>query len=734
MRRQDVVLAPARDQTARALREARRTGVLSLPARNLSAFPREVYHLEEHMDKDEKKWECVDLVKIDVSHNSIPELADDIGGLATVTSFKLAQNGLQTLPDGFFQLTALIYLDLSHNQLQRDLSEHIGALVNLKELGLAANKLIALPQSLGNLVSLEVLRVEENALASLPDRIGELKRLHTLSAHSNQLTRLPPSFASLANMQTLDLKRNRLESTSASLSRLLKLKFLDLRQNRLVAFPVLPESAALDQVFLGYNALASINEDSVLRVKDSITVLDMRDNKLSILPATVACLHRLKTLDVSNNDLADLPPGLGYLKHLNHIVVDGNPLRAIRRSVLSAGCESLKKYLRTRGAPPPGVDALEEEVDELQLHRERLARKAGSTTSPSRASGELDHLFRGAAASGTLDFSAKGVHEVPSELVGAGSYNFASTLLHLNLSKNGLTHLPAAIGTLSALVSLTVEENSLKSVDPSIATLRHLQLLRARKNQLSSDAVNACLGGHPAIGASLKELDLRNNALAQVPTGLRRLRAMETLLLSFNRIESLDGFPWGELASASVVSISDNRLRSLGTIYLAPRLASLSFENNNLAQVPCELGLCPHLRAVYVNGNPQKTVRGALIVKGSAEILAYLKNKCPPNAVLPLPPRSLSPPSSPPSALVASRPATTAVSTREATTPVPSRGSGNDDDVRATLARLAGEIAALELELEAVALSAPKRFALKKEVARLRSARLREERKLLQHG
>lgn len=51
MRRQDVVVAPTRDQTARALREARRTGFLSMPARSLTEFPANAYHLEEHMDK-----------------------------------------------------------------------------------------------------------------------------------------------------------------------------------------------------------------------------------------------------------------------------------------------------------------------------------------------------------------------------------------------------------------------------------------------------------------------------------------------------------------------------------------------------------------------------------------------------------------------------------------------------------------------------------------------------------
>lgn len=214
---------------------------------------------------------------------------------------------------------------------------------------------------------------------------------------------------------------------------------------------------------------------------------------------------------------------------------------------------------------------------------------------------------------------------------------------------------------------------------------------------------------------------------------------METLLLSFNRIESLDGFPWSELASASVVSLSDNRLRSLGTIYHIPRLASLSFENNNVTHVPSELGLCPHLRALYMNGNPQKTVRGGVIAKGSAEILAYLKNKLPPNAVMPTP-STVSVSVSPlPSALVVSRPATVVsigADTREVKKPVlptdsGSANDGDDDDVvRGTLVRLTDEIAALELELERVALSAPKRFALKKEVALLRSTRIREERKL----
>ncbi|KAG1707432.1 hypothetical protein DVH05_026632 [Phytophthora capsici] len=749
LRQQDVVLAPARDQTARALREARRSGVLSLPARNLTEFPSQAYHLEEHLDKDEKKWECIDLVKIDLSHNAISSISDEIGGLTTVISIKLTKNALQVLPEGFFQLQALTYLDLSHNHLKQDLSESFGSLIALKELVISGNKLSRLPNSITLLENLEALHIDENQLEYLPERIGNLRKLHVLNAHSNQLASLPPSFGSLENMQNLDLKKNRLESTGDALGTLSRLKFLDLRQNKLVTFPVLPGGAALDQVFLGYNTLFSIDELSILRVKDKITVLDMRDNKLAHLPANIACLYRLKTLDVANNDLSDLPPGLGYLKHLNHLIVDGNPLRAIRRSVISAGCESLKKYLRTRGAPPAGVDVLEEERDELQLERERMEQAAHVNTDGfQHPTFDYTGQFREAAASGTLILMNSLLSTLPTELVGHGHFNFGSTLVHLNLSSNQLQSIPASIGELASLKTLTVEENNLQSLHPFIGALPHLELLRLRKNHLSAESISELFGNSPSVGATLKELDLRNNNIAALPLEICQLHCLETLLLSFNRIETLDHFPWSQLARVSVVSVSDNKLRSLGRIYDAPLLASLSFENNNLTKVPCELGLCPHLRAIYMNGNPQRTVRGAVIAKGSAEILSYLKNKLPPNTVL-----------SPPSPVAINRqvkskkPPSSAASNQVDTgtpridnmyaaqgsgktkgpapiAPLDSSTQSENAAIELELSKLSAQIEDLECQLDDHALSAPKRFALKKELAMVRSKKIRAARNL----
>ncbi|OWZ01764.1 hypothetical protein PHMEG_00026789, partial [Phytophthora megakarya] len=330
---------------------------------------------------------------------------------------------------------------------------------------------------------------------------------------------------------------------------------------------------------------------------------------------------------------------------------------------------------------------------------------------------------------------------LPTDLVGQGQFNFGSNLVHLNLSSNQLQSLPASIGELASLKSLTVEDNELHTLHPSIAALPHLELLRLRKNQLSAEAISGFLGDSPALATTLKELDVRNNSLSTLPAEICHLQALETLLVGFNRIETLEKFPWSYLAKLSVISVSDNKLRSLGRIYDAPQLASLSFENNNLTKVPCELGLCPHLRAIYMNGNPQRTVRGGVIAKGSAEILSYLKNKLPPNTVL-----------SPPSPVAIPRTTqpnqakSNATTTREKldnsyaahgvqgpapVVPVENLSQPSESAaVELELSKLSAQIEQIELQLDDHALSAPKRFALKKELAMVRSKKIREARKL----
>ena len=93
----------------------------------------------------------------------------------------------------------------------------------------------------------------------------------------------------------------------------------------------------------GYNQLASLVPSS-LSCCPGLGVLDVSNNRLTELPDAIADCAQLHTLDVSNNDLGDLPYQLGYMTALTRIQIVGNPLRRMRRSLVTAGAETLKKY------------------------------------------------------------------------------------------------------------------------------------------------------------------------------------------------------------------------------------------------------------------------------------------------------------------------------------------------------------------------------------------------------
>lgn len=60
-------------------------------------------------------------------------------------------------------------------------------------------------------------------------------------------------------------------------------------------------------------------------------------------------MKSLTLLDVSNNELKSLPPQMGKLQDtLRTLLVEGNPLRSIRRNVLTGGTPGLLEYLMSR--------------------------------------------------------------------------------------------------------------------------------------------------------------------------------------------------------------------------------------------------------------------------------------------------------------------------------------------------------------------------------------------------
>ncbi|OQS04672.1 hypothetical protein THRCLA_03115 [Thraustotheca clavata] len=678
----------------RILRKSRQTGTLNLTSRELTHVPAEVLYPLKYLEADEKHWECVDLHKLDLSYNELHELPEAIQELAGLKWLKVKDNQLTRLPSTFGHLQQLVFLDLSGNRLS-EAAEFIVNLTQLRELCLSSNEITTLPSNIGQLEYLETLRVDKNQLSGLPASIGQAKKLRVLAAQENQLTSLPESFAELSAMSTLDLSKNQLGDTLVVLDKMHQLQFVDLRNNHLTQFPSLPLVSQLDHLLLGNNKLTTIDEASFGRVVSTLTVLNIHNNQLSVLQANVMQqFQKLKTLDVSNNNLTDLPYVLGHLTTLNHIMVEGNPLRTIRFSVLTGGHQALKSFLRARGPAPSGPSM---EFDEPEPEpRQSLMKQA----SKQQADESLIHAFE----AGTLDLSKKQLARVPTIDV----EHICSTLVHLNLSRNLLTELPASLGNLIALQTLTAEENMISKIHSNVGKLPRLQHLRLKRNRLNEESLTAMFNGAVLQMSMIKELDLKNNSFVRVPAVVVELPVLDTLLLSYNRLTNLENIDWSRATKLSVCSFSDNKLTSLGTLYEAVHLTSLSIENNNLLH----LGALSAPSAVVPAAAPAPVAKSTSFrqngpMRRTSPVRTENTSSFQRNVQL----NQSSPTYQPAKRKLEITPPPAPVATTVAAAAAPA----------VDIEQLMSKILQLEVQIDDCSLSNAKRYAIKKELAKLRS-------------
>jgi Leucine-rich repeat (LRR) protein len=152
----------------------------------------------------------------------------------------------------------------------------------------------------------------------------------------------------MQRLTLLELFENQLvDVPTNALGPLTALTFLDLRGNALTQLPILPANGVLDTLILSDNELTHLEGGGIAKCVQ-LTVLNLRQNRLSRLNAVDLAALPLKTLDLSNNELSDLPGELGRIASLTRIALEGNPLRRIRRGLLDQGTEALKRFLRSR--------------------------------------------------------------------------------------------------------------------------------------------------------------------------------------------------------------------------------------------------------------------------------------------------------------------------------------------------------------------------------------------------
>ena len=156
----------------------------------------------------------------------------------------------------------------------------------------------------------------------------------------------------------------------------------------------------------------------------------------------------------------------------------------------------------------------------------------------------------------------------------------SETLVVLRLGGNALAALPPL--QLPALEILDVGGNALAAL-PSLAGVPLLKRLLAKENRLVDP---------PDLSATplIEVAELQKNALQRFPLGLRELRGLGQLNLSYNQLKGGEPVP----AQLTDLSLGFNQLTELGSLRLegAPALSVLDVRDNKLKALDEALYAC----------------------------------------------------------------------------------------------------------------------------------------------
>ncbi|NXV84720.1 LRC40 protein, partial [Calonectris borealis] len=571
------------------IRAARKSGQLNLSGRSLSEVPQHVWRInldtpeEAHQNLSfgaaDRWWEQTDLTKLILASNKLQCLSEDVKLLPALTVLDVHDNQLTSLPSALGQLENLQKLDVSHNKL-KSIPEELMQLSHLKSLLLHHNDLSCLPDGFGHLVNLEELDLSNNHLTDIPTSFALLINLVRLNLACNQLKNLPADISAMKSLRQLDCTKNYLETVPSKLATMASLEQLYLRKNKLRSLPEFPSCKLLKELHAGENQIEILNAEN-LKHLNSLSVLELRDNKIKSVPDEITLLQKLERLDLANNDISRLPYALGTLPQLKFLALEGNPLRTIRRDLLQKGTQELLKYLRSKMK------------DDVTSPNEEPPVTAMTLPSESRINMHAITSLK------LLEYSEKQAAVIPDEMFNAVRSNPVATV---NFSKNQLNEIPPRIVEL---------KDSVCDVNLGF-------------NKISSISLELCMLH------KLAHLDIRNNFLTSLPDEMEALTRLQIINLSFNRFKVFPSVLY-RIVALETILLSNNQVGSIDPLQLQKmdKLGTLDLQNNDLLQVPPELGNCETLRTLLLEGNPFRTPRAAILAKGTAAVLEYLRSRIP---------------------------------------------------------------------------------------------------------
>jgi Leucine-rich repeat (LRR) protein len=250
-----------------------------------------------------------------------------------------------------------------------------------------------------------------------------------------------------------------------------------------------------------------------IEIYESLLALDLKDNKITELPASIGSLRKLRYLNLSYNDLKILPKSIGLLKNLNYLILSHNRIKDLPTSIRKLTVlKTLDLRHNNLNVIPPQLNNLNNLIN-LDLHGNQLSDLIYSNL-------RLKSLKK-------LDLGLNKLKTIPKW------FAFLDSLRILNLGSNRITQDYKLLSKLKSITSLNLSDNSFKTLSSRIKLLRSLKVLNLSNNQLSS------LPNELMTLSLLRNLDLSWNNFTTLPEWISRLSSLETLNLRGNKLERL---------------------------------------------------------------------------------------------------------------------------------------------------------------------------------------------------
>ncbi|VDO61782.1 unnamed protein product [Heligmosomoides polygyrus] len=238
--------------------------------------------------------------------------------------------------------------------------------------------------------------------------------------------------------------------------------------------------------------------------------------------------------------------------------------------------------------------------------------------------------------------------------------NLPETLIHINLASNRLKVIPQSVAGLQHLVSFNVSDNSIDESSPTVSsnalefldlsgnrisvfpsrlfpnstmTMVHLHLERNMIGDLKPfELMNFTRLQTVRLNCFLREIDLSNNRLAEVPIAIARLFKLKKIDLSHNKIKKLHQFVFNKISHLHNIDLSHNELSSVGFYpYVfsdCAHLNSLNLSHNHISQlVHDSLTKCPMLKRVDLSDNRLVSLADALHQAAAVRRLDVSRNR-----------------------------------------------------------------------------------------------------------